>query len=65
MGADISLGSAATNNDYVNKVGELPKGVHASKGNWPSEIAQGWFAGFIELLEVRFTTALPKKTEEE
>jgi hypothetical protein len=63
MGKDISLGSAATNNDYVNKVGELPKGVHASKGTWPAEIAQGWFAGFIELLEVRFTTALPKKAE--
>jgi len=62
MGADITLGSG--DNQYVNKTGELPRGIHASKGYWPAEIAQGWFAGFIELLEVRFTTALPKKAED-
>jgi len=59
MVTDITLGTTA-DNTYVNKAGELPKGIHASAGNWPSEIAQGWFAGFIELLEVRFTTDLPK-----
>jgi hypothetical protein len=46
---------------YVQKKGDLPKGVFADKGNWPSEIAQGWFAGFIELLEVRFSTSPPKE----
>jgi hypothetical protein len=55
----INLGS------YVSKVGELPKGIYASKGDWPSEIAQGWFAGFIELLEIRFSTSPPKKAEPE
>jgi len=42
--------------------GELPKGIYSMSADdpYPAGVAQGYFAGFIELLEVHFSTA-PKK----
>jgi len=44
----------------VNKAtGALPKGIYSMNATdpYPAGVAQGYFAGFIELLEVRFSTA--------
>jgi hypothetical protein len=39
--------------------GELPKGIYSMSADdpYPAGVAQGYFAGFIELLEVHFSTA--------
>jgi hypothetical protein len=39
--------------------GKLPKGIYSMNATdpYPAGVAQGYFAGFIELLEVRFATA--------
>jgi hypothetical protein len=43
----------------VNAAGDLPKGIYsmAATDPYPAGVAQGYFAAFIELLEVRFQTA--------
>jgi hypothetical protein len=39
--------------------GNLPKGIYSMNATdpYPAGVAQGYFAGFVELLEVRFATA--------
>lgn len=39
--------------------GDLPKGIYSMSANdpYPAGVAQGYFAGFIELLEIHFSTA--------
>jgi len=42
--------------------GELPKGIYSMSADdpYPAGVAQGYFAGFIELLEIHFSTPPPK-----
>jgi hypothetical protein len=46
----------------INAEGDLPKGIYSMEATekYPAGVAQGYFAAFIELLEVRFSTAPPK-----
>ena len=42
--------------------GRLPMGIYSMSANdpYPAGVAQGYFAGFIELLEIRFSTEPPR-----
>ena len=43
----------------INAAGDLPKGIYSMNATdpYPAGVAQGYFAAFIELLELRFQTA--------
>jgi hypothetical protein len=43
----------------INAAGDLPKGIYSMNATdkYPAGVAQGYFAAFIELLEIRFQTA--------
>ena len=44
----------------INAAGDLPKGIYSmNQDKYPAGVAQGYFAAFIELLEVRFQTPPP------
>jgi len=42
----------------IPSTGKLPKGIYSMSATdpYPAGVAQGYFAGFVELLEVRFST---------
>jgi len=47
----------------INDAGDLPKGIYSMDATkkYPAGVAQGYFASFIELLEIRFSTPPPPK----
>jgi hypothetical protein len=50
-----------SNNESTEASGGLPKGTYPNTPSPPGGTAQGYFCGFIELLELRFSTTPPKE----
>jgi hypothetical protein len=55
-GIPANYPNSSNGNPTKDSTGGLPKGTYSGSA-YPAEVAQGYFCGFIELLELRFATA--------